>query len=148
MTNEFKTPENPAEIAAPMALAEHASPGLFAKDPESYGTLSTLEAWARDLDFTDRQYFVDSQRSFAIPASFESSADETVTYHDMFQLSFEGVFRGYSKIMIGRIVGAGSVRAYCLTFEEVTLLPFFDEMPEEDILHVPALAVNDIQQTG
>jgi hypothetical protein len=62
-------------------------------------------------------------------------------------LSFEGRFKCYSKVMIGRIIGAGSVRAFCLTFDDVLMLPGFDRLPDDRLLHVPILAVDVMDKT-
>jgi hypothetical protein len=116
--------------------------------PEDSRILSDLEGVAKELDFIDRQYFVETSRGLSIPASFEAKEDDTVTFLSFYKLTFEGILRGYSKVQVGRVIGAGSVRALCLTFEEVTLLPFFDSLPEDHIFHVPVLAVDSIDQTS
>jgi hypothetical protein len=59
-------------------------------------------------------------------------------------LSSEGTFISYSRVVIGRIVGANAVRALCLSFDNVTLLPFFDSLRDDHLLHVPALAVSSM----
>lgn len=37
-----------------------------------------------------------------------------------------------------------SVRALCLTFDQATLFPYFNELPPNDLLYVPVLAVDEI----
>jgi len=74
---------------------------------------------AEALNFTDEKYFVETSRGLSIPASSEPdpfSDDTTISYKSFYKLSFEGIFRGYSRIAIGRIIGGNSVRAYCLYF--------------------------------
>lgn len=140
-------PANPAELASVAAKNVLYEPQEIDRDPDVYLTLSKLEGEAKALEFVDKKYFVETSRALSIPSSFESSAENTVTYHSFYKLSFEGTFRGYTKVAIGRIIGSGSIRAYCLGFEEVTLLPYFDRLPEDHILHIPALAVDSIDQT-
>jgi hypothetical protein len=148
MSSAELVPANPATIASPSAERVGRQPDVFARLPEDNRILSELEATAKDLDFTDEQYFVETSRGLSIPASFEATADHEITLHSFYKLAFEGVFRGYSKVQIGKIIGYGSVRALCLAFEDVTLLPFFDKLPEDHIFHVPALAVDSIDQTS
>lgn len=148
MPNGDIVPGNPATLAQSSAERVFYQPGVFERAPEDAEILAELETAAKALKFIDEQYFVETSRGISIPASFEASEDSEVTLIDFQKLAFEGVLRGYSKVQIGRIIGGGSVRALCLTFEEATLLPFFDSLPEDHIFHVPALAVDTIDQTG
>src|SRR4051812_15582813 len=117
-------PSNPAELASATAQDMYREPDLFERDDDSYIALFKLEEEAAALQFTDEQYFVETSRGLSIPASIIPDSDNTVRYKSFHKLTFEGVFRGYSKVAIGRIIGGDSIRAYCLAFEEVTLLPF------------------------
>lgn len=90
-------------------------------------------------------YFTQAGRALAIPVSFES--DEVVDYIRFNLLTFEGKLATYSIVKIGKIIGATSVRALCLTFVDVTLLPFFDKLPGDKLLHVPALAVDSMSRS-
>ena len=67
---------------------------------------------------------------------------------NFFDLSFEGPFTSFSIVHVGKIVGACSVRALCLSFKEATLLPYFDNIPDDHFLHVPVLAVDNISRTN
>jgi hypothetical protein len=81
-----------------------------------------------------------------LPVSFEAEQDiEVVQFR---QLHFEGTFVTYSTVRIGRLIGRGAIRSLCLTFDKVTLLPYFDEIPEDQLLHVPAYAVFDIDKVA
>lgn len=89
-------------------------------------------------------YFVQTGRGISIPAAFD--ADEEVRVWDMNCLTFEGQFATHSLIQIGRLNDL-RVRALCLSFSEALLLPYFDEIPDEHILHVPVLAIDDMSRT-
>jgi hypothetical protein len=136
------TPASWAVVEAELAFFQGDE---FRKQPEDEKVLTKLGRDARDLEFEDQQYFVETSRALAIPASFE--ADSPVGYGNFFRLSFEGRFKCYSKVMIGRIIGAGSVRAFCLTFDDVLMLPGFDRLPDDRLLHVPILAVDVMDKT-
>jgi hypothetical protein len=140
-------PGNPATLAlsAVEAEIEWGLNDKFIVTPKDEQMLTHLEETADSLDFLNRQYFVETSRALAIPVDIEE--EEEKRYGDFDKLTFEGVLKSYSKVMIGRVIGANSVRAWCLAFDDVTLLPFFDELPDDRLLHVPALAVDSIAQT-
>jgi hypothetical protein len=117
----------------------------FSFQPEDEKVLTRLGRDARELEFEDQQYFVETSRALSLPVSFE--ADQPVRYGNLFKLAFEGTFKCYSKVLVGRIIGAKSVRAFCLTFDDVLLLPYFDKLPEDRLLHVPILAVDSMEKT-
>lgn len=141
-------PGNPASLAATAAEAEMRwrRQDAFQITPQDEQVLAHLEKTAESLEFLDQQYFVETSRALAIPVAFEDGEEKR--YGNFYGLSFEGILKSYSRVLIGRVIGAQSVRAWCLTFDEVTLLPFFDELPEDRLLHVPALAVDSISQTS
>ena len=91
------------------------------------------------------QYFTQVNRAMALPVSFR--VDEKVTYVKFNSLMFEGKFVTYSIVKIGRIIGASIVRALCLSFDDVTLLPFLDKLPNDMLLHVPVLAVDSMSRS-
>lgn len=99
---------------------------------------------ATDLGLTDKDYWVETSRGISLPVDFES--DEEVDMINFFKLTFEGKFVCYSKVLVGKIVGGASVRALCLTFNETTLLPYMEELPERHLLYVPVMAVDEIDQ--
>lgn len=151
MSELYLPPSNPAELASPTALNIMTEPQAFEDQPDAMPIIIKLDEEASALNFTDEQYFVETSRGLSIPAALEpkpDSEDTTITDKNFYKLSFEGIFRGYSRVAIGRIVGGSSVRAYCLAFEQVTLLPFLDSLPDDHIFHVPALAVDAIEQTS
>lgn len=140
----FNTPSNPVELAS--IRAEESMSQEFGMSDHDQHLLAELDFGADQLGFHDQNYFVQAFSAFVLPASFE--ADEPLRYHNFTGLTLEGRFATFSKIHIGRIVGVGAVRAVCLTFKDVTLLPYFDTLPESDLLHVPVLAVSEISATS
>lgn len=134
-------PTNPAELAE--TRAQESTGQDFDVSLSDHHLLAELEHGAEELGFIDQKYFVEASRALVIPASFE--ADKNVSFHSFFGLTFEGSFNTYNKVHIGKIIGAGAVRAVCLAFPKATLLPYFDELDSQDILYVPALAVTSMQ---
>lgn len=142
MENLEKLPPDPVSLAAPTAetiVIPEINMSLPRKEQLKF---LGLDAVADSLGFVGQKYFVESRRSLSIPASFE--AQKPVELIDFMGLTFEGKFVTYSQVTVGKIIGAHSVRALCLSFDDVTLLPYFDHLPEDHLLHVPVLAVESI----
>jgi hypothetical protein len=146
---------SPEVIPDPVALAEEDAlrvfyqPDDFERKPEDAEILNRLDFLAGELNFIDQAYFVRSARALAIPVE-DFTSDERVSVWDLKGeefTGFHGTFACYSKVQIGRIIGAQSVRALCLTFHEVTLMPYMDSLPEQHLLYVPVPAVDKIEQT-
>ncbi len=144
MTAENLIPANPVSLADQEALQAFYNPVGSMAGAEEHATLRRLDAIAEELDFTDTPYWVHTNRGFSIPASFE--ANEGASIINFFKLVFEGTFISYAKLAMGRIEGVDNngVEALCLAFNDATLLPYFDPIPEEHLLYVPVLAVDEI----
>lgn len=141
----FLVPRDPFELAAP--FAEHRFGGSdFSERPVDSADLVQLDGMAEKLGLFGT-YFVDSGRAMITPVSF--NAEDEVNYV-LFGggLSFEGKFATYSYVQIGRIIGGGAVRALCATFSTATLMPYFDQLPQTDLLHVPILAAESVVSTS
>lgn len=136
-------PSNPAELAE--IRAQQSVDQAFDITIADQQLLAELDHGAEELGFLGQSYFVEATRALVVPATFQ--ADQPVTYHSFFGLSFEGTFATYGKVHIGQLIGAGAVRAICLAFPKATLLPYFDDLDPQDILYVPALAVASIEAT-
>lgn len=92
-----------------------------------------------------QQYFVSSGRSVAVPVSFE--ADKPVSSYDFNDgLDFSGTLVTYGSVRIDRTLGDNAMRALCLTFDNVTLLPYFNKLEEDKLLYTPAFAVRSIDK--
>ena len=142
MSNFEKMPDNPAELAR--VRAEQNTNFDFEQSEDDYGLLKELYYAAELCGFIESSYFVHTNRGMIIP---KDTNGDKVSYHNFYGLSFEGQLLTYSKVHIGRLVGSNAVRAVCLTFNDVLLLPYFDKVPEDHLLHVPVLAVDSIDQT-
>jgi hypothetical protein len=130
---------NPAELALP--YVNTIDSGISEDEERILVELDRLTALA-DMHTL---YFAQVCKALAIPISFE--ADKPVSIENFGSLTFEGKLATYSVVKIGRILGGTSVRALCLSFNEVTLLPFCDNLPDDLLLHVPVLAVDSISRS-
>jgi hypothetical protein len=142
--SEFETlPTDPAKLAEYRAEMSALGSDSFDMTKQDDQVVIELEHAANTLGFTGQRYFIEARKSMLLPKSFE--AGEPLEYVDFSGLTFEGEFITYSKVHIGRLVGGRAIRAVCLTFACVTLLPFFDKTSDDQLLYVPALAVESIQ---
>jgi hypothetical protein len=66
---------------------------------------------------------------------------------NFFKLAFEGKLACYAKLALNKPTGEDSVRALCLGFTDVTLLPSRDPMPNHMLLFTPVLSVDTIDPT-
>ncbi len=139
----FEIPATPVELASP--IAESSSSQVFDMTDQDILQLAFLEHSAEALGFLRKSYFIEAYRGVILPADL-SGADR-ITYVNLMGLAFEGRFLTYSKVHIGRLAGVGAVRAVCMAFESATLLPFFDTVSEDQLVHVPVLAVETIATT-
>ncbi len=137
------TPSNPVELAS-IRAEQSTSDSLIVTRADEF-LLCELDEAAKMLGFLNTPYFISAGRGMIIPKSFE--ATEEIEYSSSFGLEFEGHFACYSKVHIGKLVGGTSVRAVCMTFDQAALFPFLDPIAEDELLHVPVLAVNSITST-
>jgi hypothetical protein len=144
MKSHFQLPNNPVELAA--ERAEMSISQEFQMSSQDEALLAELDFAAEGLGFLDKKYFVSAATGFQVPASFE--ATDKVKYTRFDGLSAEVVLATYAKLHIGRIIGGGAVRAVCLCFSEGFVLNRFSEIPEDQLLYVPVLAVNEISEAA
>lgn len=136
---------NPAELAQPYAY-DLVRQGVSDEHELTYheqAVLCQLDEEADILGMIGQQYWVDSTKAFSIPVSFE--ADEPVRFIDFNKLSFEAVFVSFGTVRMRGLEGRPAIGAVCLAFDGSLLLPYFDRVPEEHLLYVPALAVDSMQ---
>jgi hypothetical protein len=136
--------QNPAEIARPFAESFRMN-SEFDHDFHKKITLPYLDKFADDLGLLGKTYFIETNKAYSIPATFE--ADEEVRFINFGKLSFEGPMDTHSVIQIGKL-GGYSVRALCLSFSDALLLPHFDRIPDDHLLHAPVLAIEDATKTN
>jgi len=138
-------PDNPVSAArADAKRSLFGSLGFEVTDKDE-GVLAGLDSIATAMGFIDQEYFVTTGLAYAIPVTYEM--DGEMEYMKRTHFSFDGVFRCYSRVHIGEVVGERAVRALCASFDEVTMLPYFDGIKDDELLHVPILAVDSIDQT-
>lgn len=144
-------PGTPAELAKPFAeqffLSEEID-NFAAPSNHEQASIVELEEMADSLKMLGEQYIVHSHRSLVIPKHFEAG-DPAVAHHSFNDgLDFYGELLTYSTVRIGRLLGRSSVRAVCLTFQNATLLPYFDQMEESDLLYTPVFAIADMERVS
>jgi len=94
-------------------------------------------------EFPGKRYYVKSRRSLLLPEGVTSGI--AVTGINFFDLKFAGDFQEYGLVRIDNRLGKYAMQALCLRFENITLLPGFERI-ETGTLHVPALAVKDMDE--
>jgi hypothetical protein len=136
---------NPAELAMPFIDVVDDSRHLSSSADEQR-VLIELDDLVDTLDLNGK-YFTQTNRALAVPVSFK--ANEQTSYINFDSLTFEGRLATFSIVKIGRIIGATSVRALCLSFTDVVLIgPDIDSLDNDHLLHVPALAVDSMWRTS
>lgn len=146
ITPESFSTNSPAELALPLAeklVMQGYYDGFVSADTDEQAEVVALEAMADLAGMLGQQYLVSSGRSVAIPVSFE--AGQPVRTFDFNEgLDFSGTLVTYGSVRIGRNLGGNAIRALCLTFDNVTLLPYFNKLQEDRLLYTPAFAVRSI----
>lgn len=141
-------PENPVEIASPFAM-NYTLSDRFVELGDGEKAVELVDSLDKLTDAMDMfgRYFVESSNAFLMP--LEHDANEKTNFVKFDSLMFEGDLQNYSIVHIGKLAlaGRGAVRAICMTFSEGTLLPFFDPIPRDKMLHVPVLAVDYMSRT-
>jgi hypothetical protein len=145
MNNEFRISKflepNPKEIA--LLHAESLSRGQFEHTAQDQKTIDWLEKLSDDLGYLGHRYFVEGACSFIVPIDND---EPEVRYFSTYDTSFEGELVSYSRLTIGRLIGHSAVSALCLTFDKAFLLPTFHETHSSELLHIPAYAIDFIEQ--
>jgi hypothetical protein len=143
----FYPVRNPAELALPYA-EEVVLSGYLDDFDTVHATerkrLEELEIQAAAAHMLGRQYFVSSGRSVILPAELEH--DEIAQFESTDGIDFSGRLISFSTVRVGRIIGSNAVRALCLAFDNVTLMPFFEKIDDTKLLHAPAFAVRGIDE--
>lgn len=142
---------NPVELAlsrADVVLNHSETDTLVEGITEEERALVELDQQASKLGFFDK-YLIESTQSFAAPSSYERDKPvKLIEFKD--GLTFYGDFINHACFKINqlqRVKGNSlNVRALCLVFESLILLPFFDELPPNYLLYTPVYAIEDIRQ--
>lgn len=143
--------QNPVELAlsqADVVLNYQADKIAIEATVEEERALVELDKKAEELGFFDK-YLVESTQSFAAPSSYQKDeAVRLISFKD--GLTFYGDFINHASFKFNyleRIKGDSlNIRALCLVFDSLILLPFFDKLPPNYLLYTPAYAIEDIRQ--
>jgi hypothetical protein len=149
MSNAERLDLDPATLAENAALQIVYGASATEANIEDTERLNYLDEVATGFQLTQKNYWVETNRAISMPLRFERY--EEVTLLNFFKLNFEGNFCCYSRVVIGKILdsaGVRSVDALCLTFDEATLMPYMDNIPEGHLLYVPVLAIDNIDQVN
>ncbi len=147
MENVSPAPKNPVELAEPFVfeLSKRADFDSFQRSDAERSVLRTLDSMADDLGLDSKDYQVAAGRAWSIPKSFR--IDEEVPIGNHYGVEFLGTFCSHAIVKINGLCGREDIRALCLTFDDVVMLPELDRVPTNRAVHVPVLAVNDIIPT-
>jgi hypothetical protein len=146
--SEIHVPRDPAEFGQHFAEEFFFSGVLDEFDGDQRGIdrrLVEIDRMADSLAFLGQAYFVESGRALSVPVSI-NPGNGAVSHWQFEGLTFRGDLETFSAVKIGRLIGGNAIRAFCLTFNNVTLLPGFDHLPDDHLLHVPAYAVRDMSR--
>lgn len=147
--------------AARNAFRMNSSLGIESSDRE---IVATLNEKALMLGLLQKPFWVETARAMSLPLEtvsndelptidasqrFEFVGEDEVPFMFDFRnaFSFEGTFAGYSKVIVGNIIGAHSVRSVCMAFNQATILPEMDSLPPKHLLHVPIMAADLVEPT-
>ena len=142
MSTEALQPKDPVELASIRAKDTGMTCDDFESTTNEEWMLTELVYAANELGFIGRNYFFNAVRGFIFPKQFDQN--KPVNYHSINNLTAEGPFATYSKVSIGKIIGTGTVRAVCLTFDKAIMLPYFKSLDDDDMLFVPVLSISSM----
>jgi hypothetical protein len=139
-------------IKSPLDLAQRYASELieggvldtFDTTEEELKALSELDEYGLNAGAFEGTYIVQAGRSIALPADFTD--DDNVHGEEYEGILFAGELKTHSVVRIGRRLGGQSMRAVCLAFENVRTLSYSEPIPESSLLHVPALAVVEMDK--
>ncbi len=129
---------NPVILGEPTALRVLDEPEIATQ------AVTDLNRYAKASGFIKADYRVVTRRGMAIPEDYAEL--ERMSVHSYFSSVFLGKFAGYCKIELGVSAGSHSMDAMCLMFEDATILPYENKVPENHRLYVPILSVVDIRE--
>lgn len=138
---------NPATLAQPYAekLLMNGDLDSIEHSDAELENLRDLMQLAYDTNTLNARFYVQSRKSIITPATQESLHNVAVIHFNE-GLDYSGKFIGYSTVRIGQLIGGNAIRALCLTFENTTLLPYFDQVSPDKWLHTPVHAVGDMEK--
>jgi hypothetical protein len=143
---EFIVPRTPYELALPTAeeLVLKGSMNDFDDSPQVLDAIRELDELAKMANLTDQSYLLDTVTSIVIPKKFDPNESRLIQLPEG---SLEGEFKAYGSFYAGRgTVGHGTIRAFCLMFDNVTILDTFETISEDEVVFVPIFSIKDIDK--
>lgn len=137
---------NPAELAQPFAydLLKLKSFDQLIRNEDELHLLNILGRAVKTLGLKG-DYLVEAGRAVDVPEQHNPSMG--VSVFNIHNLTFEGEFKEHTIVKLDGPENGSRIRALCLAFSRVTLLPFFEKVSEDRLLCVPVFAVDDILRT-
>lgn len=99
--------------------------------------LKSLGSQAITRGELNRLFLVETRTAFSRSGHVKQGKHQIVRFES---IAVEGRLQDFSYLVIGRL-GTSLVSSICADFEEITMLPDGDLLPEGNILHIPVLAV-------
>lgn len=90
-------------------------------------------------------YLVEANRAWVKEPVF-ITRDKTI--EEFYGVGFEGNFFGHDVVKMDGVDEQHRIRALCLTFRNVMIVPDCIEVPPHEFVYVPALAVSEIVRTS
>lgn len=141
MNHSFEIPKDPVELSR--SRAESAGSSMFDHTPQDRAMLAELDYAADELNFINQSYLIETGLAFIIPTKWDRHS--SVSYQRIDGLTLEGDFGCFSRVSIGRLYSSPhTVRSLCLTLRRAILLPYFDQIPDDNLMYIPVLAVRTI----
>lgn len=134
-------PNNPIELAreklGPEFYPEFCGPVC----EDDVSTLRGLNTAAIDSGFLNNTFWVETNQGIVMPKEMPKDPEEIQRrIYELPDLTFAGRLVDFHKFSI-----AGAFGAWCLRFDDSTLIPGIDKVPEQDELWVPTNTVKKIE---
>ena len=105
---------------------------------------------AMALGMFGKPWWIESGQGLAMPKEPRFFLLEDILRHGTradSELDFKGAFNGYSWLQLGKIVGPAyrRITGFCATFDKALIFSGMDPLDEDQILHVPILAVDTVE---
>lgn len=145
MEKKIVPANNPAALAQQCAedMVMRGELDTFELSEHERERIAELDRIAEQSGWLDQSYVVDSHRSILLPAHIEEGSNITTQHFN--RLMFSGELRAHAVVRLENKLGNNAIRAVCMMFDNVTLLPYFDKVPEDRLLYTPAHAIASMQ---
>jgi hypothetical protein len=107
---------------------------------------------ASSLGLYHQPFWIEARYGIALPIGWNEDGrddfeEDAIPAED--DLEFAGTFNGYSRIKLGKLLGAWGLRrvsGLCATFDKAMIMSGMDRLEEDHMLHVPILAVDIVDR--